>query len=309
MIMNITDKIYEVGTLPSLGCVPRKMYAWTLRSERLGDLVTAFRTEIVNTPLPGKYEVLVAVVSAGINYNGVWAAKGTPVDVVSTNGNFCAPPEEFHICGSEAAGIVYAVGENVSNVSVGDMVIISGARYDQSCELIKSGIEPEYSPSFHIWGYESNWGAFAQFTRVFDFQCIKLEDHMNWDEAASLGATAVPINRMLRHWKGNEVKNGDAVLVWGGAGGLGSTAIQQCRAYGAVPVAVVSDDERGRYCMKLGAEGYIKRTDYDHWGDIPQNTAEYRHWLKGAVRFRNEFYAILGKRKNPSVVIEHPGRV
>lgn len=307
-MMEITDKIYEAGTLPPLGTVPDKMFAWTIREERFGLPVKAFAAEKVDTPQIKADEVLVAVVSAGVNYNGIWAASGKPKNVVASNGNYGDKHKEFQICGSEASGIVYAVGEDVHNVSVGDNVIISGARYDKNCKYIKEGIEPEYSPSYHIWGYESNWGAFAQFCKVYDYQCIKKPDFMTWDEAATIGATSVPVNRMLCHWEGNRIKAGDAVLVWGGAGGIGSTAIQQCKAYGAECIAVVSDDERGEYCISLGAKGYINRKEHPFLRSISGlDDDEYKKWLIGASRFRNEIYSILGKRKNPDIVIEHPG--
>lgn len=306
--MITTDKLYEPGTLPPLGVIPNRMYAWTLRSENLGRPMDAFSEEIVDTPMPRKGEVLLAIVSVGINYNGIWAAKGLPKNVIESNGCFGDVHEDFHICGSEASGIVYAVGENVENISVGDRVIVSGARYDRECEFIKRGVEPEYSPTYHIWGYESNWGAFAQFSRVYDFQCIKKPDSLEWNQAAAFGATAVPIYRMLTHWKGNEIKKDDVVLVWGGSGGLGSAAIQQCVAHGAVPIAIVSDDERGEYCVKLGAVGYINRKKYSHWGNVAgYEGREYQKWLVGATRFRNEIYSVLGERKNPAIVIEHPG--
>lgn len=306
--MKLIDTLYSPGTLSEVGCVPKKMYAWTLRNENLGAPKTAFREEVVNTPLPGAGEVLVAVVAAGVNYNGVWAASGKPKNVIDSNGDYLDPKEDFHICGSEASGIVYAVGENVTNVAVGDPVMISGARYDRNCVSIQDGIEPEYSPTYHIWGYESNWGAFAQFCKVFDYQCVKKPDSFRWEEAATIGATSVPVHRMLCHWKDNQVQKGDVVLIWGGSGGLGSTAIQQVAAMGAIPVAVVSSEERGAYCMKLGAKGYIDRTKYTHWGTLHvAEGVEYTKWVVEATKFRNEIYSVVGKKQNPAIVIEHPG--
>ena len=211
--MEKIDKIFDAGTLPPLGIIPAKMYAWTIREERFGSPLEAFKEEIIDVPDIGPDEVLVAVVSAGVNYNGIRAAKGTPKNVISSNGNYGDKHEEFHICGSEASGIVYAVGEDVTNVSVGDHVLIAGAKYDKNCKLIRGGLEPEYSPSYHIWGYEANWGAFAQFCKAGDYQCIKMSSSMSWDEAATIGATSVPVNRMLDHWEGNRIKAGDAVLV------------------------------------------------------------------------------------------------
>lgn len=306
--LNLTDKLYNVGTLPEIGTVPKKIHAWTIRTERLGDVNTAFQDEIVDTPLPRAGEVLVAVYAAGVNYNGIWAAKGEPKNVIETNGSYGDNPEDFQICGSEASGVVYAVGEGVTNVSVGDKVLIMSWRYDRNCDYIKDGGYPEYSSGYHIWGYESNWGAFAQFCRVYDYQCIKKPDVLSWSEAALCSVTGVTVNRMLRHWEPNKIKAGDVVIVWGGSGGLGSSAIQQARCYGAIPIAVVSSKEKGEYCKSIGAAGYIDRSKFSHWGSIDSLDARgYKMWLIQATKFRNELFSILGRKKLPDIVVEHPG--
>lgn len=306
--MNITHRTYEAGTLPPIGVIPEKFYAWTIRSDRLGSPEQAFSNELVDTPQPDDNEVLVAVIAAGINYNGIWAARGIPKNVIDSNGSYGNKKEDFHICGSEASGIVYAVGKNVTKIKVGDEVIVSGSRYDRSCPYIKSGGEPELSPTFHIWGYEANWGAFAQFCKVYDYQCTKKPDILSWEQAAVCTATGATVNRMLHHWDGNRVRQGDVVLIWGGAGGIGASAIAQTVAYGGIAVAVVSSDERGEFCKSLGAKGYINRSKYDHWCNISDlDDAGFRKWTVGAAKFRNEIYSIVGRRINPSIVIEHPG--
>ena len=303
-----TDQIYESGTLPPLGCIPRRMHAWTIRQDRLGDPLTAFRDEIVELPALKPHEVLVANVSVGINYNGIWAARGAPKNVLDANGTYGDDRQSFHICGSEASGIVYATGEAVSNVRVGDPVILSASKYDPDCPWIRSGGLPEYSPTYHMWGYEGNWGAFAQFSKVSDYQCVLKPSELDWDEAAVCCATGTTVNRMLCHWDGNRIRKGDVVLIWGGAGGLGTSAIQQTRAYGGIPIAVVAGTERGAYCKSMGAAGYIDRTRFTHWGSIAGlDEAGMRRWSMQAARFRNEIYEIAGGRINPAIVLEHPG--
>src|SRR5947208_10987435 len=108
-----------------------------------------------------------------------------------------------------------------------------------------------FDPSFKIWGYESNWGSFAQFTKVQAHQWLPKAPHLAWEEAAAptlVGATAY---RMLLGWPPHTLREGDAVLVWGGAGGLGSMAIQMIREGGGKAVAVVSSEEKAEYCLKL----------------------------------------------------------
>jgi crotonyl-CoA carboxylase/reductase len=99
------------------------------------------------------------------------------------------------------------------------------------------------------------------------------------------------------------------VLVWGGSGGLGSQAIQLVRNAGALPVAVVSDATRGEYCVGLGAEGWIDRSDYNHWGIPPhwEDGPGQKEWTGEARRFGKAIWDIVGSRRSPAIVFEHPG--
>ena len=306
--MSIKNEILPVGQLPPIGHIPEKMYAWTLRSERLGDPVTAYKQEIVKVPEPEYGEVIIANVAAGLNYNCIWAATGKPVDVIKNNGAYGDKKQSFHICGSEASGIVYAVGEGVKLVKVGDRVTVIGYRYDPNCPFIKAGGSPVYSPTYHVWGYEGNWGAFSQFSKVSELQCIPLRKEVSWIEGAGFSATGLAVHRMLTHWQENKIKKDDIILIWGGSGGIGTMAIQEAKYFGALPIAVVSSEEKGRFCMELGAVGYINRRDYHHWGDISKlDPAAYKKWMVSAIKMRNQMFNITGQKRLADIVIEHPG--
>ena len=100
------------------------------------------------------------------------------------------------------------------------------------------------------------------------------------------------------------------VLVWGGSGGLGTQAIQLARQAGAVPVAVVSDPERGAYAEKYGAAGYINRRDFDHWGIPPlvDDAAGQKAWTASARAFGKQAVGHRRvERQDPAIVFEHPG--
>src|SRR5476649_209622 len=105
----------DIGTMPRLGAIPEQMHAHLIRPERYGEPKTAFAVETVATPRPGPGEALVYVMAAGVNYNNVWAALGRPVDVIAARRK-AGDTEEFHIGGSDASGIVWAVGDGVDNV-------------------------------------------------------------------------------------------------------------------------------------------------------------------------------------------------
>lgn len=112
-----------VGTLPPLGEIPPRMFAQLVRQDRFGDPRTAFQVEEVDTPSPGPDEVLIAVMASGINFNNVWAARGIPVDVIAQRQRG-GDVHDFHLGGSDASGIVYAVGDGVERVAVGDEIIV-----------------------------------------------------------------------------------------------------------------------------------------------------------------------------------------
>lgn len=307
--MERTEKLYPIGEIPPIGVVPKKMYAWTIRTERLGTPESAFKVEIVDVPEVRDDDILICNMAVGVNYNGVWASLGKPKNVINDNGNYGDIHRGFHICGSESGGIVYAVGKNVTKFKVGDKVIAGGLQYDKNCPVVKSGVDPVASPTARMWGYEANWGAFAQFSRVLEVQLLAAPPEYNWYEDACISATGVTAYRMLTHWEGNQLQKGDVVLVWGGAGGLGHIAIQLVHHLGGIPIAVVSSEERGELCMKFGAKGYINRTEFDHWGPVSDfsDPDSQRKWLHSVLKFRRKIWKIVGEKKLPKIVFEHSG--
>ncbi len=195
------------------------------------------------------------------------------------------------------------------SVKVGDEVVIHCGVWSQDDPAVKSGADPMFGASFRIWGYETSWGSFAQFTRVQAHQCLPKPKHLSWDAAAAymlVGATAY---RMLAAWPPHTVRPGDVVLIWGGAGGLGCQAIQIARALGGIAVAVVSSEDKVEFCTRLGAKGCINRKKFSHWGMPPhwKDTERYGEWLKGARAFGAALWEVVGERRSPRIVFEHPG--
>lgn len=304
----MAKSLYQLGEVPPLGEVPEKMLASLIRPERFGQPKDAFKVEEIAVPEVGPKQVLVYVMAAGTNYNNVWAALGQPVDVIGARQRRGAK-EDFHIGGSDASGVVWAVGSEVTNVKVGDEVVLSCGMWDENAPDILAGGDPITSLSNKIWGYEENWGSFAQYALVDHYQCFPKPKQLSWEAAAAymlVGATAY---RMLAGWPPHVVKPGDPVLVWGGAGGLGTMAIQIVREMGGVPIAVVSGPERAEYCMSLGAKGVIDRREFKHWGRLPDldDQAAFTEWMGGARAFGAKFWEVLGERRNPKIVFEHPG--
>ena len=293
--------LYAVGEMPPLGHVPAQMYAWAIRRERHGDPDKAMLVEVVDTHAIDAHEVLVLVMAAGVNYNGVWAALGTPISPFDGHG------EPFHIAGSDASGIVWKVGDKVKRWKVGDEVVIHCNQDDGDDEECNGG-DPMFSPTQRIWGYETPDGSFAQFTRVQAQQLMRRPAHQSWEESACYTLTLATAYRMLFGHKPHELRPGQNVLVWGASGGLGSYAIQLINTAGGNAIGVISDEDKRDFVMGLGAKGVINRKDFNCWGQMPTvNTPAYKDWFNEVRKFGKAIWEITGKGNNVDLVFEHPG--
>src|SRR5262249_9585222 len=156
-----------------------------------------------------------------------------------------------------------------------------------------------------MWGYETSWGSFAQFTKVQAQQLLPKPHALTWEEAASYGLVYFTAYRMLI--TRCKLQAGDRVLIWGAAGGLGVFATQICKAAGAHSVGVVSSDEKGELVMKLGATGYINRNEFAGMMRTGNETPEEEKARFGeSRRFSKAVREILGEA--PDIVFEHGGK-
>jgi len=167
-VKNVSQLEVEPGQLP------KTMTAWVIRQEREGEPKDAFQIEEIEVPEPGAFEVIVRVMAAGVNFNNVWAALGRPVSVFRYH-----PEDDHHIGGSDASGVIWKVGEGVTKWKVGDEVVIhcNQASYE---DVEVHGLDPLAAPSQKIWGYETSWGSFAQFTKVQAQQLVPKPRNLTW---------------------------------------------------------------------------------------------------------------------------------
>ncbi len=294
-------ELYDVGEMPPMGHLPEKMHAWAIRRERHGEPDKSFELEVVDVKKPDSHEVVVLVMAAGVNYNGVWAGLGVPISPFDVHG------ADYHIAGSDASGIVWAVGDKVKSWKIGDEVVIHCNQDDGDDEECNGG-DPMFSPSQRIWGYETPDGSFAQFTTVQAQQLMPRPKHLTWEESACYTLTLATAYRMLFGHHPHELKPGQNVLVWGASGGLGSYAIQLINTAGANAIAVISDEDKRDFVMGLGAKGVINRKDFKCWGQLPTvNTPEYKEWFGEVRKFGKAIWEITGKGVNVDMVFEHPG--
>src|SRR5690606_19177012 len=153
--------------------------------------------------------------------------------------------------------------------------------------------------------YETNWGSFAQLTKVQAQQLLSKPKHLGWMEAASYGLTYFTAYRMLVDRA--QMKPGDVVLVWGASGGLGIFAVQLCKVMGANAIAVVSSEAKARLARSLGAQWTINRKDYDIARRENESPAQEKHRLAETKRFGKAVRELTGGR-DVDVVFEHVGR-
>lgn len=152
----------------------------------------------------------------------VAAAGVNRPDVMQRMGKYPPPPGVTDIPGLEVAGVVTTVGSAVPTVRAGDPV----------CALVAGG------------GY-------AEFCVVPHEQCLPIPAPLTVVEAAALPETFFTVWTNLFQRAG--LKAGDAVLIHGGTSGIGSTAIQLARTFGASVFATAGSDEKCAACTALGA--------------------------------------------------------
>lgn len=196
--------------------------------------------------------VLIDVKASACNPGDLWARQGFPG----------MPIPLPHIPGSDAAGVISQLGEGVSGLSPGDSVVVHAGMSCRACSACMRG-EEFFCRDFKIYGQRTGPmdGAHSERIVVPAVNCLPIPPGLSFEEAACLPVVLVTVWRQLVVRGG--LKSGQTVLIWGGAGGLGSTAIQLCKAFGATAIAVAGDEAKLEEAAKLGAAHLIHRKKDD----------------------------------------------
>ncbi|REE97590.1 crotonyl-CoA carboxylase/reductase [Thermomonospora umbrina] len=249
-------------------------------------------------------EVIVAVMSAAVNFNSVWTAIFEPMPTfyflnkLGKKDRWGARHDQaFHQLGSDASGVVVRVGAGVRHFKVGDKVIVTPSAIDDQAPASQD--DGVLAPDPIAWGFENNYGAFGEFCIAKATQLLKKPSHLSWEESAANMLCAGTAYRMLISRNGARMKMGDVVLVWGATGGLGSYAVQLVKNAGGIPVAVVSSEDKAELVRRQGCEHVINRAEVD-FGDKGLSHP------KGWRRLGEEIRRLVGE--DPHIVFEYLGR-
>ena len=264
---------------------------------------------VEEVPLPelAPDEAYVAMLASSINFNTVWTSIFEPLptfgflDRLGREGVWGKRHAlDYHVVGSDGAGVVLRTGSAVRNWKVGDKVTIH-------CNYVD-----DQDPSAHddsmlaanqrIWGFETNFGGLADVAVVKANQLMPKPTHLSWEEAAINALCNSTAYRMLVSPNGARMVQGDRALIWGASGGLGSYAVQHVLNGGGTPIGVVSSPKKVALLNELGVEAVIDRRagDYRFWRD--EHTQDEAEWR----RFGKDIRSLVGAE--PEIVFEHPGR-
>lgn len=188
---------------------------------------------LVELPLPHlkSNEALVQIKAVGVNF----------IDVYFREGRYPAPPP--FVVGQEAAGVVTALGSNVSNVQAGDRVAYSGAL-----------------------------GSYAEYAAVPADRLVKIPDQLDFNHAA-----AAMLQGMTAHYLSHStypIKRGETALIHAAAGGVGLLLVQMCKLIGARVIGTVGSEEKAQLAREAGADEVIIYTAQDFETETRRLTEE-----------------------------------
>lgn len=205
----------------------------------------------IETPTPGLGEVQIAIKAAAMNRLDLFVLAGW-------RGLKLAYP---HVPGADGAGIVSAVGEGVTEVAVGDPVVINGTISCGKCEYCEAGQD---NMCLHGGILGENFpGTFGEYAVVPESSVLKMPADFPFEEAAA--ASLVFLTAWHSAITKGHIRPGETVLVVGASGGANTAYIQVAKLAGATVYVVGSSDEKLQKAQELGADYLINRNDED-WG-------------------------------------------
>lgn len=212
-------------------------------------------------PVAATGTVVVRVRAVSVNHLDLWTRRGiSGLDL-----------EMPHIPGSDAAGVVEAVGPDVTEWAPGDRVVVNAGLSCGLCDFCQAG-EESLCRRFRVLG-EHVRGAAAELVRVPAANLFRLPDDFPFERAAAASLVFQTAWRALRNEHRGRLREGDTLLVTGASGGVATAGVQMGRHLGAHVIAVTSGPENVRRITELGADVVIDRLEEDVDARIKSATA------------------------------------
>jgi len=212
------------------------MKAWQLEDTKGID---SYVLNEVPEPDPGPGQVRIAIEYSGVNHLDIWTAMGLPT-----------PKTLPHTTGADAAGMIDAVGEDVSGFELGDEVIVDPSLSCGRCEFCLND-DIVYCSEFRILG-EHVPGTFTEKIVVPTINVVPKPSAVDWEVAGSFGLASTTALRMLE--KGR-LKAGETVLVVGVGGGVSAAAMSLARAFNADVYVTSRSQDKIDWAVSQGALG------------------------------------------------------
>ena len=250
----------------------RSTSAATIRALRVAGERKLELCEIAAPGPPQADEVQIQVRAVALNHIDVWGWRGMAF----------ARRTLPIIAGAEAAGVIVAAGSAVSELAVGDIVALYGAKTCGTCRACREGRDNLCETMDSIYGFHID-GFFRERINMPARLAVKAPDGVDPIAACLAPITFGTVEHML--FDNARLETGETVLVHAGGSGIGSAAIQLAKAAGASVITTVGSDEKVAPALALGADHVINYT---------------RDRFEGRVRQ-------LTSRKGVDVVFEHVG--
>jgi len=189
------------------------------------------KVQDIDEPKPKADEVIFTNKASALNYNDIWGMRGVPVAVPLP-----------HVSGSDVAGDVIAVGDDVKNIKVGDKVVSHSNLACRVCKACTDGREFDCLQRL-VWGFQTGplWGAFSEQIHLPEVNISKIPEGVSYDEAAAASMTLLTSWHMLVGRA--KITPGQTVLIMGGGSGVGSFGIQIAKLYNCDVIATASPDK------------------------------------------------------------------
>ena len=194
-------------------------------------------------------DVRVRVRAAALNHLDLFVVAGLP-------GRAISPP---WILGADACGIIDAVGAAVSELVVGDYVVVNPGLSDRTCEYCRAGEQP-LCPRYGILG-EHFPGTMAEYVVIPAGNVRAIPEAISVEHAAAFSLVTLTAWRMVVTRA--RVRADENVLIWGIGGGVALAALQICKNLGARVWVVSGSADKLRRAGELGADELLNRNDGD----------------------------------------------